>query len=185
MVPELTISVLACARIGAVHSVVFAGFSAHSLANRINDATCTMVLTSDGSFRGPKEIPIKPIVDESLLTCPSVKSVIVLKRTGAEVHMKSGRDIWWHDALKEVTIDCPAETMDSAHVQGNLVTAPAWPAHPAWMRAFLQLHAEIGMHQFVQAKGPDSQQTGGQHGIEHVLRHEAPLRYSFQSNSSA
>ncbi|MFB6306323.1 MAG: AMP-binding protein, partial [Flavobacteriales bacterium] len=91
MVPELTIAVLACARIGAIHSVVFAGFSAKSLADRINDASCKFVLTSDGAFRGDKTMDIKPLVDDALEDCSSVEKCIVFQRTNADVNMKEGR----------------------------------------------------------------------------------------------
>src|ERR1700744_270897 len=87
MVPELAIAVLACARIGAIHSVVFGGFSAQSIADRINDATCNIVITADGSFRGNKEVPLKSIIDDALVQCPSVKTVIVLTRTRTPVAM--------------------------------------------------------------------------------------------------
>ncbi|HRN42758.1 MAG TPA: AMP-binding protein, partial [Vicingus sp.] len=113
MVPELAIATLACARIGAIHSVVFAGFSAKALADRINDASCNIVLTSDESFRGDKIIPIKTIVDEALEQCSSVNKTIVLKRTGNTVNMKSERDVWWHDELVKVSSVCEAETMDA------------------------------------------------------------------------
>src|SRR5690625_5234515 len=113
MVPQLTVALLACARIGAIHSVVFAGFSAQSLADRINDATCKVVLTSDGSFRGHKEIPIKDIVDEALAKTNSVETVIVYKRTGQFIRMEKGRDVWWHDEIEKVDADCPAESMDA------------------------------------------------------------------------
>jgi acetyl-CoA synthetase len=113
MVPELTIALLACARIGAVHSVVFAGFSAKSIADRIQDAECSMVLTSDGLNRGHKQIPVKRVVDEALEECPSVKRVIVTDRLGWAVDMKEGRDIWLHEELKQVDKDCPAEVMDA------------------------------------------------------------------------
>lgn len=113
MVPELAIATLACARIGAIHSVVFAGFSSKALADRINDASCNIVLTSDESFRGDKIIPIKTIVDEALEQCSSVNKTIVLKRTGNTVNMKSERDVWWHDELVKVSSVCEAETMDA------------------------------------------------------------------------
>ena len=112
MVPELAVIVLACARIGAIHSVVFAGFSAAALAARINDADCTMLITADGGFRGTKVTPLKDIADEALEQCPTVQSCIVLKRTGQKVAWNSV-DIWWHDALENVNDDCPAEIMDS------------------------------------------------------------------------
>jgi acetyl-CoA synthetase len=113
MVPESAVAMLACARIGAVHSVVFAGFSANSLADRINDAEVRVVLTSDGNFRGPKSIPVKAVVDEALESCPLVDRVIVLKRTSIEVTMKPGRDVWWHDAVRGVSVDNKATEVDS------------------------------------------------------------------------
>lgn len=113
MVPELATAVLACARIGAIHSVVFGGFSFNSLADRINDAECNIVLTADGAYRGAKDIPLKSVVDEALQTCPSVKKVITLKRTGTEVQMQPGRDVWWNEELEKVSGDCLAEEMDS------------------------------------------------------------------------
>ena len=113
MVPELAIAVLACARIGAIHSVVFAGFSAKALADRINDATCKLVLCSDEAYRGAKVIPIKKVVDEALKNCPSIQKNIVLKRTGAEVQMHPERDVWWHEELEMVRSSCEAETMEA------------------------------------------------------------------------
>lgn len=113
MIPELTIAMLACARIGAVHSVVFAGFSANSLADRINDAEAKIVLTADGGFRGEKITPLKNIVDEALETCPCTELVIVYKRTNSEIKMVGGRDIWWHDAIEGQSEECVAEEMDS------------------------------------------------------------------------
>ena len=117
MVPELAISVLACARLGAIHSVVFGGFSAQSLADRINDAQCALVITADGGFRGNKEIPLKNVTDEALIQCESVERVIVLARTGTPVSMKEGRDSWWTDELKKVELSgnptCTAEAMNA------------------------------------------------------------------------
>ena len=123
MVPELAIAILACARIGAIHSVVFGGFSFQSLADRIHDADCTIVITADGAFRGAKDIPLKSVVDEALQTCPSVKKVIVLKRTNTEIKMQNGRDVWWNDELKKVSADCPAEIMDSEDMLFILYTS--------------------------------------------------------------
>ena len=102
MVPELAIAVLACARIGAIHSVVFGGFSAQSIADRINDAQCTLVITADGGYRGAKEIPLKSVIDDALVQCTSVQKVIVLTRTQTPVSMIKGRDCWWEDELKNV-----------------------------------------------------------------------------------
>ncbi|MBC7654993.1 MAG: acetate--CoA ligase [Oligoflexus sp.] len=117
MVPELAIAVLACARIGAIHSVVFGGFSAQSIADRINDAQCEMVITADGGFRGVKDIPLKNVIDDALVQCRSVKTVIVLTRTRTPISMIKGRDKWWEDEIKKVEtlglIDCPAEEMDA------------------------------------------------------------------------
>lgn len=123
MVPEAAIAMLACARIGAVHSVVFAGFSSSSLADRINDCEAKMVLTSDGNFRGAKSIGVKSVVDEALEKCTTVESVIVYKRTGTEVTMKSGRDIWWLDAISGHSVECPAESMDSEDMLFILYTS--------------------------------------------------------------
>jgi len=113
MIPELAIAMLACARIGAVHSIVFAGFSATALADRINDSSCKIVITSDGAYRGTKSIPLKAIVDESLENCPSVKNAIVFKRTGEDISFIEGRDIWWHDLIEGVSSFNDAEVMDS------------------------------------------------------------------------
>jgi len=114
MVPELAVAVLACARIGAIHSVVFAGFSAISVADRIKDAECCAVITSDYNARGAKNIPVKAIVDEALdLGCDSVKTVIVLKNTGENVVWNEDRDIWWHDAITGKRKSCKAQSMDS------------------------------------------------------------------------
>lgn len=112
MVPELAIAVLACARIGAIHSVVFAGFSASALAARINDASCSMLLTADGGFRGTKTIALKEIADEAMTSCPSIQRSIVLKRTGAAVSWNTV-DRWWHEEIEKVDDHCPAEVMDS------------------------------------------------------------------------
>ncbi len=112
MVPELAVAVLACARIGAVHSVVFAGFSSTALAARINDASCKMVLTSDGSFRGNKTIDLKSIVDEALTDCDCVESIIVLNKINSGVTL-SKNEKWWHDELSKVNDNCPVEIVDS------------------------------------------------------------------------
>ncbi|HQV52955.1 MAG: acetate--CoA ligase [Flavobacteriales bacterium] len=113
MIPDLVVCVLACARIGAIHSVVFCGFSAQSLADRINDAQAVAVLCSDGMYRGAKEMPVKTVVDEALDQCTSVKSVIVTERVKWSVKMVAGRDVWLHDEWKEVNAYCPAEAMDA------------------------------------------------------------------------
>lgn len=113
MVPELTIAVLACARIGAIHSVVFAGFSAKSLADRVNDAKCKLVITSDGAFRGKKVLDLKTIVDEALKDCLTVEHVVVLERTAAKPIMKPNRDLWWHELIDGMSTECDAEEMNS------------------------------------------------------------------------
>ena len=112
MVPELAIAVLACARIGAIHSVVFAGFSATALAARINDASCSMLLTADGGFRGAKTVALKEIADEALKSCSTVNCCLVLQRTQQEVQWNS-IDKWWHEELEKVDDNCSAEVMDS------------------------------------------------------------------------
>lgn len=123
MIPELTIAVLAIARIGAVHSVVFAGFSSQSLADRINDAQAKMVITADGMYRGAKELPVKRVVDEALEQCQSVERVLVVERIRWAVDMLHGRDVWYHEELPHVTDDCPAEVMDSEDMLFILYTS--------------------------------------------------------------
>ncbi|GEP51849.1 acetyl-coenzyme A synthetase [Flavobacterium noncentrifugens] len=113
MIPELAVAVLACARIGAIHSVVFAGFSSSAVATRINDSDCKLVITSDGGFRGNKTIDLKGIIDEALNTCPSVKSVLVVKRTNEEVKMTAGRDLWLQQLLDDASDNNVAEIMDA------------------------------------------------------------------------
>jgi len=113
MIPELAISVLACARIGAIHSVVFAGFSSTALATRINDCDCKMVITADGSFRGAKTIDLKGIVDAALETCPRVETVLVAKRIESDIKMKAGRDKWLQPLLDVASDQCKAEVMDA------------------------------------------------------------------------
>ncbi len=113
MIPELAYSMLACARLGAIHSVVFAGFSAHALAARIEDASCKMVITSDGSFRGPKEIDLKSIVDEALTRSTSVKSVLVVQRINSEPTMKKGRDQWLKPLMDEASSTFEPAVMDA------------------------------------------------------------------------
>ncbi|WP_456441626.1 acetate--CoA ligase [Psychroserpens sp.] len=113
MIPELAVSVLACARIGAIHSVVFAGFSSTALSTRINDSDCKMVITSDGSFRGAKTIDLKGIVDEALEDCTCIESVLVAKRINSNIEMKDGRDHWLQPLLDSADKNCPAETMNA------------------------------------------------------------------------
>ena len=113
MTPELAIALLACARIGAVHSVIFGGFSANALVDRINDAQCVGVITQDTGYRRGNEIKLKATVDEALQSCPSVKHVLVYKRTGSQIEMKKGRDHWWHEVVDKASDNCPAEQLDS------------------------------------------------------------------------
>ena len=113
MTPELAIALLACARIGAVHSVIFGGFAANALVDRINDASCVAVITQDGSYRRGQEVRLKPIVDEALNNCPTVKNVVVYRRTGSAVSMKPGRDQWWQDLHEKAAAECPAEPLDA------------------------------------------------------------------------
>ncbi len=123
MVSELAVAVLACARIGAVHSVVFAGFSSTALAARINDAECKVLLTADGGFRGNKTTPLKDIADEALKTCPSIQKVIVYQRTKQDISWNSNLDVWWHEELEQVDDHCPAEIMDSEDMLFILYTS--------------------------------------------------------------
>ncbi|MBD0849898.1 acetate--CoA ligase [Maribacter arenosus] len=113
MIPELTYAVLACARIGAIHSVVFAGFSSNALSTRINDSDCKMVITSDGSYRGSKSIDLKGIVDKALEDCPGINTVLVAKRIKSDIQMKEGRDKWLAPLMYEAYADCDAEIMDA------------------------------------------------------------------------
>ncbi|MGJ8593297.1 MAG: acetate--CoA ligase [Aquaticitalea sp.] len=113
MIPELAIALLACARIGAIHNVVFAGFSAKALSTRINDSDCKLVMTSDGSFRGDKTIDLKGIVDEALKDCPNVKRVLVVQRINSNIMMQKGRDEWLQPLLNEASADCEPEVMDA------------------------------------------------------------------------
>jgi acetyl-CoA synthetase len=124
MVPELAIAVLACARIGAIHSVVFAGFSASALADRIKDASCKMVICSDYNDRGAKHIPVKAVVDEALaLGCDSVETVLVHQSTGDPVAFQAGRDKWWHEVVDHQPSECPAEPMSSEDMLFILYTS--------------------------------------------------------------
>ena len=123
MVPEAAIAMLSCARIGAIHSIVFAGFSSNALADRINDCNAKMVLTSDGNFRGTKNIPVKSVVDEALNNCKSVSKVIVLKRTGEKINMINGRDLWWHEAIENQSNKHEAVSLDSEDMLFILYTS--------------------------------------------------------------
>ena len=123
MVPEAAIAMLSCARIGAIHSIVFAGFSSNALADRINDCNAKMVLTSDGNFRGAKNIPVKSVVDDALDNCKSVSKVIVLKRTGEKINMINGRDLWWHEVIENQSSEHEAASLDSEDMLFILYTS--------------------------------------------------------------
>jgi len=113
MTPELAIAVLACARIGAVHSVIFGGFAANAIVDRVNDAQCVAILTQDTSYRRGNEVKLKATVDEAVGQCPTVKNVVVYRRSGSEVAMQPGRDHWWHELMAAAEKECPAEELDS------------------------------------------------------------------------
>ena len=115
MVPELPIALLACARLGAPHTVVFGGFSSQALIDRINDCGASAVITQDAGYRRGAEVKLKEAVDQALPQCPTVKNVLVYRRTGIEVKMQSGRDHWWHQLMETASADCPAEPVDSEH----------------------------------------------------------------------
>ncbi len=123
MIPEAAIAMLACARVGAIHSVVFAGFSSSALADRINDCQAKMVITSDGNFRGKKNIEVKAVVDRALEKTKTIEKVIVCKRTKAEVNMKSGRDFWWHEVIKGKSSENKATILDSEDLLFILYTS--------------------------------------------------------------
>jgi acetyl-CoA synthetase len=115
LVPALAVAMLACARIGATHTVIFGGFSADAIRDRVNDGQCKLIVTADGGYRRGAEIRLKDIVDEAAAQCPSVKDVVVFQRTGSKISMRPGRDHWWHELTKTVDTDCPAEPLDSEH----------------------------------------------------------------------
>lgn len=115
LVPELAISMLACARIGATHTVIFGGFSADAIRDRVNDGQCKVIVTADGGYRRGSEIKLKPVVDEAAKSTPTVEHVVVYKRTGSEIQMKAGRDHWWHEMMCTVDANCPAVELDSEH----------------------------------------------------------------------
>ncbi|HUR97504.1 MAG TPA: acetate--CoA ligase [Pyrinomonadaceae bacterium] len=115
LVPELAIAMLACARIGATHTVIFGGFSADAIRDRVNDGQCKAIVTADGGYRRGKEIRLKEIVDSAAEQCPSVENVVVFRRTGSPIDMTAGRDHWWHDLMETADDQCPAEQLDSEH----------------------------------------------------------------------
>src|SRR5580765_6419037 len=113
LVPELAIAMLACARIGATHTVIFGGFSADAIRGRVNDCGCKVIVTADGGYRRGREIKLKPVVDEALTDCPTVENVVVFRRTGSPVDMKEGRDHWWHEVMEAADSTCAAVELDS------------------------------------------------------------------------
>jgi acetyl-CoA synthetase len=115
MIPELPVAMLACARIGATHSIIFGGFSAEALKDRINDAEAKAVITADGGFRRGATLPLKPAVDEAIKSCPSIKQVIVVERSRNKIHMEPGRDHWYHQLMENASDVCPAEPLDAEH----------------------------------------------------------------------
>ncbi len=115
LVPALAVAMLACARIGAVHTVIFGGFSAEAIRDRVNDGGCKLIVTADGGYRRGSEIKLKEIVDEAADGCPTVENVVVYQRTHTKIAMRPGRDHWWHELIKTVSADCPAEHLDSEH----------------------------------------------------------------------
>ncbi len=134
MILESVIAMLACARVGAIHSVVFGGFSAQALSDRIQDSNCKLVITTDGAFRGAKIIPMKATVDEALQVCPSVETVIVFEHTKVPYNVQSGRDMRWNEAMQNTSSVCPAESMDSEDPLFILYTSgstgkPKWVVH--------------------------------------------------------
>jgi len=113
MTPELAIAILACARIGAVHSVIFGGFAANAIVDRVNDSQCVAILTQDTSYRRGNEVKLKATVDEAVGLCPTVKNVVVYRRSGSPVNLQAGRDHWWHELVAKADAECPAEELDS------------------------------------------------------------------------
>jgi len=157
MVPELAIAVLACARIGAIHSVVFAGFSAKALADRINDSSCKLLITADGSYRGAKILDLKSIVDIALESCPSIEHAIVLERTGSKPKMKPNRDLWWHDLIDGVSTVCEASTMNAEDELFILYTSGSTgkPKGVVHSTAGYMVYAEYSFRNVFQYEGND------------------------------
>ncbi len=123
MIPEAAVAMLACARIGAAHSVVFGGFSSQSLSDRINDAEAKVLITADGGYRRGEVFPLKPAADEACESTPTIEHVVVVKRGGNDVDMIAGRDHWYHDLLDGASTDCPAEPMEAEHLLFLLYTS--------------------------------------------------------------
>ncbi len=115
LIPALAVAMLACARIGAPHTVIFGGFSADAISDRVNDCGCKLIITADGGYRRGSEIKLKNVVDEAAEHCPTVENIVVFQRTNSKVTMRPGRDHWWHELTKTVGAECPAEELDSEH----------------------------------------------------------------------
>jgi acetyl-CoA synthetase len=115
LVPELSIAMLACARLGATHTVIFGGFSADAIRDRVNDCGCKLIITADGGYRRGGEIRLKETVDNAAQECPTVEKIVVFSRTGSPINMTDGRDHWWHDLTTGESADCPSEQLDSEH----------------------------------------------------------------------
>ena len=133
MMPELPIAMLACARLGIIHSVVFGGFSAEALKARIQDLGAALVITADGGYRRGKEVKLKPAVDEAVADCPTVRDVIVYRRTGSDMPMQAGRDHWWHELDRDAP---PKIAPPSIWIASIRCTSSIRPAPPASRRAF-------------------------------------------------
>jgi len=157
MVPELTIAVLACARLGVIHSVVFAGFSAKALADRINDSSCKLLITADGSFRGSKVLDLKSIVDVALESCASIEHTIVLERTCTKPNMKVNRDLWWHELIEGVSSLCVATTMNAEDELFILYTSGSTgkPKGVVHSTAGYMVYAEYSFRNVFQYEGND------------------------------
>ena len=130
MTPELPIAMLACARIGAPHTVVFGGFSSNALVDRIHDCQATAVITQDGSYRRGAEVKLFPAVEEALKSCPSVKHVVIYKRTGTAINMQPGRDHWWHELMAKASATTAPPSRSTPSIRSTSSTPPAPPASP-------------------------------------------------------
>jgi acetyl-CoA synthetase len=161
MVPELPMSLLACARIGAVHSVVFGGFSADSCANRINDAEAKVLITGDGAWRRGQIVPLKEVADEALAETPSIEQVVVLRRTEQDVPMTEGRDVWWHDVVPQQSAECEPEA-------DGLGGPPLPPLHVGH-------HREAEGHHAHDRRVPDAGRVHAQGGVRSPSRHRRVL----------